>query len=34
MIPYEAPQEVIDAVRDVVTEIRDDSRANLTQPTR
>jgi hypothetical protein len=34
MIPYEAPQAVIDAVRDVVTEIRDDSRANLTQPTR
>jgi hypothetical protein len=34
MIPYEAPQAVIDAVRDVVTEIRDDSRADLTQPTR
>lgn len=34
MIPYEAPQAVIDAVRDVVTEIRDDSRADLAQPTR
>ncbi len=34
MIPYEAPQAVIDAVRDVVIEIRDDSRADPTQPTR
>jgi pimeloyl-ACP methyl ester carboxylesterase len=34
MIPYEAPQTVVDAVRDVVAEIRDDSRADLTQPTR
>ena len=34
MIPYEAPRAVIDAVRDVVIEIRDDSRADPTQPTR
>jgi pimeloyl-ACP methyl ester carboxylesterase len=34
MIPYEAPQAVIDAVQDVVMEIRDASRANPTRPTR